>query len=178
MAESRPLAAGTTTDELRRAFDRTFAEPLRERVEAFEDLLAIRVAGDPYVLRLAEVSGLFADRLVTPLPTPVAPLLGVAGVRGALVPIYDLGALLGYGVGGPRRWTVSLAQAPVGVAFETFEAHLRIPLDAIASDEAGARVHVRQVARTREGVRPVLNLPSVLDEIKRLADLGHRPKEQ
>ena len=51
-------------DELRRAFDRSFAvAPIDEQTTAAaENLLAIRVGPHPYVLRLAEVSGLFADK--------------------------------------------------------------------------------------------------------------------
>jgi len=44
---------------------------------------------------MAEVSGLFADKKVTRLPSPVSELSGIAGLRGAVLPVYDLAMLLG-----------------------------------------------------------------------------------
>ncbi len=70
----------------------SFAEAPRGDVETTCDLLTIRVGGDAYALRLAEVGGLFVDRVVTPLPTLVPELVGIAGFRAALVPVYDLRA--------------------------------------------------------------------------------------
>jgi chemotaxis signal transduction protein len=153
-------------DELRRAFDCSFIEAPRQRVESLVDLLAIRIAGDPYAFHLVDIAGLFVDRVVTPLPTLAPELLGLAGFRATLVPVYDLRALLGYAGGSVPRWMVSTAgDATVGLAFDRFDAHLRVPPEALVGDEAHARSHVRQVARTSEGVRPVVHLPSVLEAI-------------
>ena len=61
MTRARDLPGGA--DELRRAFDRSFAEAPggAPEADALESLLAIRVGGDPYALRLSEIAGLFAD---------------------------------------------------------------------------------------------------------------------
>ncbi|HEY8088280.1 MAG TPA: chemotaxis protein CheW [Polyangiaceae bacterium] len=157
--------AGRAT-ELRRSFDRSFADPPRAAVAVLEDLLTIRVAGDPYALCLAECAGLFADRKVTPLPTTVPELLGLAGSRGALVPVYDLGALLGYPRDASRRWLVTTAgSAVVGLAFDEFEAHVRIDHDAVAEDDSPARRHADRVAHLPDGARRVLRVASILDSI-------------
>jgi chemotaxis signal transduction protein len=170
----------STTEQLRRAFDRSFAEaPLRES-EAWESLLTIRIGGDPYALRLLEVAGLFAGRVVTPLPTPVPALLGIAGFRARLVPVYDLRSLLGRARSeSAPRWMVSAAgDDDVCLAFEQFEAHVRVPLAALARDEAGARRHVTHVARTPDGVRAVVHIPSLLEAIKagRAAPYGSKER--
>ena len=81
--------------ELRDAFDRSFAQAPSTEAAAVENLLAIRVGAHPYALRMAEVSGLFADKKVTRLPSPVSELSGIAGLRGAVLPVYDLAMLLG-----------------------------------------------------------------------------------
>jgi purine-binding chemotaxis protein CheW len=166
-------------EELRRAFDRSFAETPRHDTEALVDLLAIRVAGDAYALSLAEVAGLFVDRAVTPLPTNVPELLGIAGFRASLVPVYDLRPLLGYPGGETPRWMVSTSgDRAVGLAFDQFEQHLRVPRTACATDDSHAHRHVRQIATTAAGVRPVIDLVSVLEAIKARTHGAARPKER
>jgi chemotaxis signal transduction protein len=163
------LGIGERAAALRRAFDRGFAEPLCLRTELTEDLLAIRIGTQAYVLRLAEVAGLFADRKVTPVPGGDAALIGIAGFRGAIVPVYGLHALLGL-VSGPRpcRWLVIAAAAPVALAFEAFDAQLSVPPDAIlpAQSASAAQSCVREFVRTPKFSGPVIHLPSVLDALK------------
>jgi len=173
----RPAA---TSQSLRRAFDNSFAEPLRVESDQLEDLLSILVAGDAYALRLAEISGLFVDRRVTPLPGPLPELLGIAGFRGAMIPVYDLGTLLGYpGVRTPRWLVLSATQARIGLAFDQFDGHVRLPRAAITAEDRveTARRHAREIARTANGARPVLDLPSILDAIGKRARHGPAHKE-
>jgi purine-binding chemotaxis protein CheW len=163
---------------LRSAFDRSFAEVARTQGEAFEELLTIRVAGDPYALRLAECAGLFVDRKITPLPTTAPGLLGLAGFRAALVPVYDLRALLGYPKCDAPRWMVSVERGSVvGLAFEGFAAHERVERDALVAHGAPAQRHVDRVARLPGGARPVLHLGSVLDVVEAWAK-GDRQGER
>lgn len=167
----------TRADELRREFDRSFAVVRGAEKAPVEDLLAITLGDDPYLLRMAGISGLFADRRVTPLPGPVAELLGVAGFRGSVVPVYDLRLLLGYPGGGTPRWLVLLdGKVPVGLAFERFDGHLQLPRTAItACSQVDAARHVHQVADTADGIRPVIHLPSLLDVITRRSQAGLPP---
>ena len=82
--------------EIRNAFDHSYAIPPASQVgEQIENLLAVRVAGDPYALRVGEISSLTNSRKTVALPSPVSELLGVAGIRGGFVPVYSLAALLG-----------------------------------------------------------------------------------
>jgi hypothetical protein len=107
------VAAVTTLDpvadlrlraqRLREAFDRGFAQPERGARTPQVDLLLVQLAGEPHGIRLSEVGGLHADHPVTPLPTQVPALLGLAAFRGTLVPVYHLPSLMGYppGAAGP-----------------------------------------------------------------------------
>jgi len=132
--------------ELRRAFDRSFAVPQNATVEDSVELLAIRAGGAGYAIRLAAVSGLFADRTVTALPSPVPELLGVAAFRGTVVPVYDLGVLLGHARSGKPRWLVLDTGTPaVGLAFEELDGHLRVPAGEIAGDNGLEVVRTRSV---------------------------------
>jgi purine-binding chemotaxis protein CheW len=166
-------------EELRRDFDRSFAAAPRGDAEVLVDLLAIRVAGDPYALRLSEVAGLFADRVVTPLPSPVSELRGLAGFRASLVPVYDLRPLLGYPGAETLRWMVTTAGGTLlALAFDGFDAHVRVPRAALAVADTETRGPVREVARTPDGARPVVHLPSVLEAIRARARGAAQHKER
>jgi chemotaxis signal transduction protein len=164
---------------LRAAFDRGFAEPAQIDTNPTEDFLAIRLGSEPHVLRLAEISGLFADKKITRVPGRVAARLGIAGFRGAIVPVYDLAALLGHRMSEAPRWLTLAAGAPVAFAIASFEGHLRIPRDAILPQGAGdqARNYVREFLRANDVVCSVIHLPAILDTIGRQGQVA-KPKEE
>lgn len=179
-----PTTAGAseTVLALRREFDLGFAQAPRMETESFEKLLALRIGGDPYAIRVSEISGLHADRRIMPLPTPVPELLGVAGFRGEIAPVYDLAALLGYaGVSSPR-WLILLRspeRAPVALAFDIFEMHVSVsPQHIVSSSEempaptGTARPHLRDAVHGDDVLRPIIQLQSLLESIQRRADLS------
>ena len=154
--------------ELRQAFDRTFAEPVRFDATLKEDLLAVRIDTQAFAIRLSEISGLFADKKITPVPGGHAALRGIAGFRGTIVPVYDLQILLGHSSTSTPRWLVIAAAAPVALAFEAFEGQLRVPRDAILPQPSRPefRGYARELVRTANFVGPVMHLPSLLDAIR------------
>lgn len=153
---------------LRLAFDRAFAEPVRVDAAVRDHLLAIRVGTQALAIRLSEINGLFADKKITPVPGGRAALRGIAGFRGAIVPVYDLRTLLGHPDGETPRWLVIAAAAPIALAFDAFEKQLRVPRDAILPQPARPEIrsYVREFVGTQDFVGPILHLPSVLDAIK------------
>jgi chemotaxis signal transduction protein len=165
-------------DELRLAFDRSFAEAVRHDIPQTEDLLAFRVGSEPYALRLSEVTGLFAARRITRLPGATA-FLGIAGFRGSIVPAYDLQVLLGLRRIETPRWLAIASAAPVAFAFETFDGHLRVPRDTIMPEQAGEQLRrlTRDFASAGGPARPIVHLPSVLDAIRPLLT-GANMKEE
>lgn len=165
---------------LRQAFDRSFAQASRVEDAMPEDLLGIRIGNDPYAVRLAEIGGLFTGRVVTPLPNTTTGLLGIAGFRGAIVPVYDLRALLDYPAGGTPHWMMLAARAPVALAFDTFDGHLRLAREAIVPRTLTAnslQQYVREVLQTADRARPIVDLDSVLDSIRRRAPKGVLPQQ-
>lgn len=166
--------------ELREAFDRSFAQAPSTEAAAVENLLAIRVGADPYALRMTEVAGLFADKKVTQLPSSVSELSGIAGFRGAVLPVYDLAMLLGYPRAASPRWLVVIAVTPVALAFDSFDGYLNVRDAAIvpeARPEERER-HVREVVQTVDFVRPLISLASVLEWIRHRASRDGLEKEQ
>ncbi len=173
--------------ELRREFDRAFSEPVADRVARFEDLLAIGVGPHPFAVRLDEILGLYADKAITPLPSPVQDLVGLAGFRGALVPVYDLRALLGHPATEAARWLVlvrtgasSESAAPqLALAFDRFEGHLRVAPDALAAEPARDRSsYVHEVVRDAGIARPVVHLRTVVSEITKRAQQHRIPQRE
>jgi chemotaxis signal transduction protein len=156
------------TAALRLAFDRAFAEPFRLDAPATENLLAVRVGAQACALRLSGIAGLFADRKITRVPGSAAALIGLAGFRGALVPVYSLQALLGVGGARPSRWLAIAAAAPVALAFEAFEGQLRVSPDAILAAETHRALGgcAREFVRLGDFAGPILHLPSVLEIIE------------
>jgi chemotaxis signal transduction protein len=168
---------GATAAKLRRTFDETFAEA-PQATTTYEDLLVVRIGNDPFAVRLAETAGLHADRKIIPIPSPVPELLGIAALRGQITPIYALGALLGYRTSGAPRWFVlARAQMAVGLAFDVFETHTRIPQTSCTTDGTESMgEHVRGAAQVGDSVHPIIHIASVIETIARLARPSIPPK--
>jgi signal transduction histidine kinase len=140
--------------ELRSVFDKARALPFSlNGEEQAESLLAIRVSQDAYAVRVNEISGLVTDRKVVPIPSPISELLGVAGVRGALVPVYSLAALLGYGAEtGQVRWLALCGtEEPLALAFGGFEGYTQVPLGQLYSaDQEDENRNIREQLLQKE----------------------------
>jgi len=109
--------------ELRAAFDRGFAEAPPGLAPAHVELLRIRLADAPYGINLSAVASIHVDLHIEPMPRTSEELLGVAVVRGTIVPIYDLRRLVGVSTAGKPRWIV-LASGR-GFAFDGFDGLVR-----------------------------------------------------
>ena len=180
-----PHLATDRLADLRGDFDRSFAEPARRHDVEYAELLAVRAGGRPYALRLAQTSGLYPDRAVTPLPGPLAALLGVAGFGGAIVPVYDLAALLGHPVPDRPRWLVLAGGAPpLALAFHELDGHVRVPAGSIMAEggvmterDAGASHGgcLRGMVPLAGDTRPIVDLPAARAAVHALA--GHTAQE-
>jgi chemotaxis signal transduction protein len=172
-------AAGMRLD-----FDCTFAEPVRLDTAATESLLAIRVGAQGCAIRLSEIAGLFLDKKITRVPAGGASLLGIAGFRGAIVPVHSLETLLGMSgdpSGSPTpRCLVVAAGAAVALAFAAIEGQLRVAADAILTRQSGPELKGRggEFVRTHHLVLPILDVPAILDAIHALLPAAAPKKEQ
>jgi len=181
-AVSDPSRVAGTAAKLRSEFDgaRAFPPPAAAGSHTV-NLLAIVVAGDPYAFPVGEISGLAHDRKIVFVPSSVPELLGIAGIRGAVVPVYSLASLLGYGGAQEQpRWLV-LCGGPqtVGFAFGGFEGNLRVPMAHIyeTAAEDATHEHVRHVVRTQGLVRGVIAAAQLVDFVKRRCGSNGGAKE-
>lgn len=161
--------------ELAAAFDRGFVQPRRAEAAPRHEYVAIQAAGAPYAIRLTELSELRARIVVTPVPGAGPDLCGIASFRGLVAPVYDLRSLLGYPSGTALcGWCAMVAGAPVALAFDEFEGHLRLPAEMVAAlvRTESTRRHIRHVLDLPDGVRPIIDMSSIIDAIGRSAQQG------
>lgn len=169
-----------TAEQLRRAFDEAFARPPEERARDDEDVLALRLGNDPYAIRLVDIAGVHLGQKVVPLPSPMRELSGVAALRGVLVPIYDLAALLGYPTtSGQRGFVLARATRPIGFACGVPERLVRLPRSAFA-DAAHApeqRAHLSGYVRVMDALRPVIDIGSIVQTVEKAIVMKARSGE-
>jgi chemotaxis signal transduction protein len=150
------------SDELRQLFDRDFAEPPAPDKPATLDYLRIRVDGEPFAVALAEVSSFHTDLRVVPMPSPARELLGIAAVRAALVPIYDLRLAIGASASRAARWSILVRGGTAGFSFDGFDGHARTTTR-IAVEAGGVRPLV-----TLDGhAYPVIAVETLLETLQR-----------
>jgi len=172
---------GAALGALRRSFDDAFARPPDERAVDAEELLMIRIAGDPYAVRAREMSGLTPGGRIVPVPGPLPELLGITAIKGGLVPAFSLGALLGY----PQArelpsWLLLCGgdQDRVALGVERFDRYTRVPrADISVAEDLRDRPHVPELARTEAGICGVIDVRSVLEAIRRRIAGAGRKKE-
>lgn len=157
--------------EMRRLFDESFAVASAGRPAALEPMLAIGAGGEPFALRVREISGLAVNNeKVVPVPSRVPELLGLTGIRGVVIPVFSLARLLGFDAeGGPTRWLVFAGerQTPIALAFETMERLFEVSSSEIfARQDASAHRYVGATVRTDTTLRGVISIPALVEHIK------------
>ncbi|XYI02824.1 chemotaxis protein CheW [Sorangium sp. So ce1128] len=172
--------------ELQRAFDASFAAPAEARPEEPARGLAIRAGDRRLVTRVDELAAVEPCRRIVPLAGGPPGLLGLAGLRGRLVAVYDLAALVG---GRPRagaaagpapRWLLVCAEHPeIALAIDELEGHARFACaDVRPDDGADTGEHVREAVDVDGAPRGLLRVPAVAATVLRRAQRGAaRPKE-
>jgi chemotaxis signal transduction protein len=161
----------STAQRLREDFDRSYAEAPPGRVQGEDSLLALSLGGEPYALRVQDIARLAAGTALTPLPSAPPAFLGLAGLRGELLPAWDLGAVLGYApLRGKPRWLASSASTPRwAAAFERFDGYLKAPREDLSPfvGEGRAQGLAVQLCCTGGLLRPVLSFDKLLQAIRK-----------
>lgn len=160
--------------ELRQSFDGSFARPLAAAAAAPQKLLSIQTGRHKIMLRLDEVAGIHACPRLVPLPAPRPALLGIAGVRGRVLVVYSLAALLGEEAAlaeAPRWILVPRACEQLALGVHAIEAFVQVAADAlhpVASPAADALCI--EILRERDAGQPVLSTERLLAVLRRSLD--------
>ena len=157
-----------SAERLREEFDRAFAEPAREAGVGNRDFVLVATGGEQWALPLDGICGIEHGLQVVRLPSSRASLLGVAGVRSAVVAVFSLGALVGSpGVAAESgRPAFALLESGetgqrVGVAFERLVQFARVSAESVfEGGEFGCSLRhegeLYTVVETRELLRRIL----------------------
>jgi chemotaxis signal transduction protein len=126
---------------------------------------------------MSETVRLEANRTVVPIPSGRPELLGLCGVRGQLVPVYSLSALLGYGTERPGRW-LALCCATwhpnkakdnlVGLSFDDVEGYLTPSHTALHPVRLpdGIRKHVVATVTFHAHSYSIISIASIMEVLR------------
>ncbi len=175
MSDSQPALARRVL-QLREAFDRGFALPAAEPGELKQELLILGVGADRYAVKLEAVLGVDHGRKIVPLPSRAPGLLGLAGLRGELTPVFSLASLLGCGAesDSPPWLIVCRSQPRMALAFDRFEGSVRVAREDVstAEPEEGSQPLTRQTARLGPSVLYVIDVPSTVAAARKRVEKG------
>jgi purine-binding chemotaxis protein CheW len=137
---------------------------------AGEELIEVRIGDQQYAIDIMTVREIRGWTTSTPLPHAPAHVLGMINLRGAILPVVDLGARLGLGSSTPSASSVvvvaQINDREVGLLVDAVcdiitvtEGLLQPPPDI---GEESVREFVRGVMTTDSGIVSLLSLNSVL----------------
>ena len=163
MTDDRNRAA-----RLRSAFDHSFALPATASTSDVVDLLSIRIAGDPYAIRVRDIIEIATQRKIVPVPAAARDLLGLAGIRGAIVPVFGLASILGYAIEAVRWLVLCGTHDPIALGFSELEGHTRIATSTLHVDDSAhpIRPYVKELVRADDVVRAVISIPLLVATLR------------
>jgi len=123
-------------ERLARAFDREFALPFASEHRELRDLIVTRLGTHWYALPVDELAGVHQKTTIRFLPDAPPQCRGLAGLRGRIAAVYDLGAVLGSPSPEISSWIVQTKADPdVALLVPRADRYLRVPRDNIAKGE-------------------------------------------
>lgn len=146
---------------LRREFDESFARPPPERGQAPEPILEVELGGARAVLKADALSGIQHGRRIVPVRGGLPELLGIGGLHGEIVPVYDLAQLMGTGRGSRQWswWALPRGDVPIAFAFERLWGYAAVPPEAFTVQQGEGRGAAASELLRREGrLLPVVDL--------------------
>lgn len=165
--------------ELRRVFDLTFQQPYPLKTNDVEPMIAFRTAGVALAVKVQHITGVIKREVILPVPSIVPELLGVAVARGALVPVFNLAALLELPPSGEPQWFLLVnRETPIALAIDELEGRVEVERAHCYVDETSShRKHVHQLAKVGPMVRAVIDVPGLMQAIRQSAGLIAPAKE-
>ena len=131
-------------EELRQSFDLTFQQPLVERGQELVHLLIVRIGIARFALKVADLAGLARAQTVVPIPGADSGLLGIAGLKGRMVAVYSLAAMIGSPElrTEPNRWMVLCrCEKEIALGFTAVTGTMMVPRAELSPVSPGAPPH-------------------------------------
>jgi purine-binding chemotaxis protein CheW len=144
------------------AFDRSFGEPVRPDPPPTEDFALLRCGQRVHAIAVADIGRLVPGVPITPCPGPMAEFRGLAGLRGMLVPVFDLAALVGDPPSAGVLLVLAHAEA-VAFAADAFAGHVRAGAGEVTAEQGHAG---RRILHAGGEAWPVLSIPPLLASLR------------
>lgn len=168
------MSGSNSAAELARAFDGRFAAAPPERAGPVERLLVIGVGETRAAIRLRDLASLCPAPRIARVPGGAPGLVGIAGVRGRVVPVFDLAAVADRESAprGPAYLAIAAGDTPVGLLFRGAIEYVEVPgaeVDDARHLLRGA-VHLAGAARVAGTLVRLLDVPGITAEIAARAE--------
>ena len=169
--------------KMKNDFDTMFTIPVKNESLEFVNLLTIKFGENYFALKTSEISGLFRNKKVVPLPSENQEFLGISGIQGQSVPVYSLASLVGFNETTQEqvRWLVVSGQKnKVGWAFDNLKGYMQLPSTElfVPHQTDKLREHVSGAVRIDSKIGYVLSISSMLKSIKQKTGLAVAIEEE
>jgi chemotaxis signal transduction protein len=154
--------------ELKSSFDRSFREAPVERNHELAHLLIVRIGTTRFALRVSDLAGLARVQTVVPIPSTGLGLLGVAGLKGRMVAVYSLAAMIGSPALNTEadRWLVLCrGEDRIALAFTAAEGTLMVPSSELCPVSQGAPAHATDAVGSNSSRMWLLDVNSIAGAI-------------
>lgn len=163
MSDSQALQA--RLQQLRDAFDDSFTHAATSDSVETLDLLELVVGNQCFLVPVADVRSVHVARPIMRVPTASASLLGLVGLRGAILAVHDLGAMLGVTTDRTAPWLMVARQAPIAFGFQKLERHLRLPVNARMAAVDPQRILGAEITVDHGVRRAVIQVDRMVDQV-------------
>ena len=155
-------------EDLKRSFDQSFQQPLVERGQELVHLLIVRIGSSRFALKVAELAGLARAQTVVPIPGADAGLLGLSGLKGRMVAVHSLAAMIGCQELSTEqnRWMVLCRrQKEIALAFTAVTGTMMVPRTELSPVSPGAPPHATDAVGSGTAQLWLLDVGSIAETI-------------
>ncbi len=159
--------------EYRRAFDQSFALEQVLQNQVYVNVLMMSIADNPFVVRLSEISCVSKCPKIVPVPSKSPALIGLAGIRSELLPVYSTAELLGCPREDEVRWLlIAGKQSPIALALANLDTCISVPVEAfVRSEQVRGKAKSQEVLTVGTGVRTVIQISELVKELSSQKEL-------
>lgn len=142
---------------------------MTQKTTASQKEVICRIGGEEYGISVTEVVSIEKAREITSVPEASAYLLGVIDLRGRIVPIIDLGNILG-GSGrekteSTRYIVVQLGDQMIGFAVDEATDIIDVPSTVIQKPTIFQSKFIYGIARLDQRMIVLLDIPNIIEEV-------------
>lgn len=150
-------------------------EPERAKASGVLRVCLIMLGGELFAIDLGQVREVFELESVTPVPGMPASLVGVANLRGTIIPLADMRQSLGAALSTTPRYAIVVRHEAhqIGLLIDDVPEIRAISpedvLDSSGSSVRGGRPFLSGLVRVENRVSGVLEIPSLLASVETAA---------